>query len=161
MNSETIRTFEWLVGEVTVGFPDDELPTKQFSQYLYYQSSLYKYLLTQYGELWTTNNDTRADFRILIDELQRMGRSRTDHPLTDNYSRYRYSIINVGQYDLNLKSVESTQSYRVVFTCVVVALVATLILGGGEMEITTDGVRVQLPPLGDTIRNLSAAFRDL
>ncbi|KKD01410.1 hypothetical protein [Photobacterium halotolerans] len=63
--------------------------------------------------------------------------------------------------ELYLSDIKRNNPFEIVFVGISIALTAALIISGGKFELKKDGLKIELPPLGDGIKKLRRAFKKI
>jgi len=62
--------------------------------------------------------------------------------------------------DLFFTELNRENPIKIVFQCIGVALTIAVIISGGKIEFTTEGIKAELPPLGTGISKLRKAINN-
>jgi len=80
-------------------------------------------------------------------------------PKNKNISHYARSTNIPKKFDLYLVHINCENPIMQIFKGVAVAIVLAVIFSGGKIEISSNGIKAELPPLGDGIRSIKEAFK--
>lgn len=145
-----------LYSSITPGIIETEsgpVSVQDLSTFLYYFRAAYVESLRCKDELQIQDNLADLEIDGFTSEVAQRMAVKGYNGISENAK----ATLNV-EDDLYLTDISRRNPIDVVFSCVGVALVAAVIISGGEVKWDKDGFRVKLPPLGKGIAELKKAI---
>ncbi|SFV65776.1 hypothetical protein MNB_SM-6-240 [hydrothermal vent metagenome] len=129
------------------------IPVSDFSYFLYLFRAAYVAGIKASRNNFPNENFEKSDVKKLTNIVQEnlLHKSKRDITFLSFYKLPPHE-------DLTILDIKRENPLDVIFGGISIAFAVAVILSGGKFELTKDGLKVELPSLGDGIRSLRDAF---
>ncbi len=129
------------------------IPVGDFSYFLYLFRAAYVAGIKANGSNFPNENFIKDEVEELSNIVQENLLRKSKREITF-LSFHKLPI----HEDLTILDIKRENPLDVIFGGIAIAFTVAVILSGGKFELTKDGLKVELPPLGEGIKSLRNAF---